>query len=241
MGLFGSIKTAIFGGPKKRGKVDQKGTTNYDPWEVAIPSITNYMNDTNSLYQGTPIISDYEQRGYDMLEDTVNAGAGDMDAAIAENNKTLSGAYLDPSTNPYIKDIADRMGKLASTTALSSFGGRGRTGSGLAGYYSGKGAADATGEVYFNNYNNERGRMGSAVGMAPVLAQGRYLGPQALISAGQNISARPFDVNAKRGEIMMGLGGLGQQGVTTGKSTQTGYTGGLIGKIADSFTNKLFG
>jgi hypothetical protein len=242
MGLLGSIGKFIFGGKKKSSKTTTSGTSNYDPWEVAIPSITSGLGATDALYGpgGAPAISPYEQHGYDLLNSTVNAGATALDPAIAENNRTLSGAYLDPASNPYIADIARRVSGLASANSNATFGGAGRTGSGLAGYYSGKGAADAANELYFNNYNAERGRMGSAVGMAPSLESGRYLGPQALISAGQNISSRPFDLNQQRMGILAQIGQLGQQGKTTGTSTGYGYSPGLLGQVVNSFTNKLF-
>lgn len=242
MGLFSKIKTGIFGGKKKKSKSKSSGTSDYDPWDVAIPAIKDYLGKSQALYNGgAPMFSADELAGYAKLRETVGQGATAINPAIAENNKTLSGAYLDPASNPYLKEIADRMGGVAGANANASFAGAGRTGSGLAGYYSGKGAADATGEVYFNNYNAERGRMGAAVGMAPQLEAGRYLGPQALISAGQNQSARPFDINQQYGNILTQIGQLGQQGKTTGETTGYGYTGGLLGKIANSFANKLFG
>lgn len=241
MGLLGSIGKFVFGGKKKSSKVKQSGTTDFDPYSPTIPYLDKYLSETSNLYHGgAPQISPYEQHGYDTLRSTVDAGATALDPAIAENNKTLRGDYLNPDTNPYIADIARRMGDIASATSNASFGGSGRTGSGLAGYYSGKGAADAAGELYFGNYNAERGRMGSAVGMAPSLEAGRYLGPQALISAGQNISSRPFDINQQYGGILAQIAGLGQQGKTTGTSTSYGYSPGVLGQIVNSFTNKLF-
>lgn len=242
MGLFGSIGKALFGGSKKTGKSKSSGTSDYDPWDVAIPYLTDYLGQTKALYNGgQPMFSPLEMQGYDALKATVAAGNKALDPAIAENNKTLSGYYLNPDSNPYIKDIASRMAGEAGAVSNASFSGSGRTGSGLAGYYAGKGAADAAGELYFNNYNSERGRMGQAVGMAPQLEGARYLGPQALISAGQNMSARPFDLNSQYGEILSNIGGLGQQGKTTGQTTNYGYQQGLVGKIWNSFTNKLFG
>lgn len=242
MGIFGSIGKALFGGKKKSSKSKSSGTSDYDPWEPVIPFLNNYLTQTQALFGagGAPLFSPEELAGYEKLKATVNAGATAIDPAIAENNKTLSGHYLDPQTNPYIADIASRMAGLAGAGANASFSGAGRTGSGLAGYYAGKGAADAAGEVFFNNYNNERGRMSSAVGVAPSLEAGRYLGPQALISAGQNISARPFDINERYGGILSSIAGLGQQGKTTGEQTNYGYQPGLVGKAWNSFTNKLF-
>lgn len=241
MGLLSGIGKFLFGGSSKTSKSQTKGTSDFDPWDKAIPYLTDYLSQTQGLYGSAPMISPYEQAGYDKLASTVGAGATALDPAIAENNLTLSGHYLDPNTNPYLADIATRMAGLATANSNATFGGSGRTGSGLAGYYAGKGAADAAGDVFNSNYQNERGRMTSAVGMAPGLEAGRYLGPQALISAGQNISARPFDINQMYGGILSQIAGLGQQGATTGLQTNSAYNGGLIKNIANSFTNKLFG
>jgi hypothetical protein len=241
MGLLGGIGKFIFGGPSKTSKTQTKGTSDYDPWSPVIPYLEDYLGKTRELYGQAPMISPYEQAGYDKLAQTVGQGATAVDPAIAENNKTLSGYYLNPETNPYIADIASRMAGLAQSNANTTFGGPGRTGSGLAGYYAGKGSAEAAGDVYYKNYGDERGRMGSAVGMAPQLEAGRYLGPQALISAGQNISARTFDINQMYGGILGNFATLGQQGQTTGLQTNQGYNAGLLKNIANSFTNKLFG
>lgn len=243
MGLLGSVGKFFLGGKKKSSKSKTKGKSEYDPWDVTIPYLTDYLSQTKSLYGpgGAPLFSPEELQGYEALKNTVNAGNVALDPAIAENNLTLSGHYLDPNTNPYIADIAHRMAGEAGAVSNASFSGAGRTGSGLAGYYAGRGAADAAGNVFNQNYQSERGRMSGAVGMAPGLEAGRYLGPQALISAGQNVSARPFDINEKYGGIMSSIAQLGQQGKTSGTQTNYGYQQGLIGKVANSFTNKLFG
>lgn len=242
MGLFGSIGKFLFGGKKKSSKSKSSGTSDYDPWSPAIPYLTEYLSRSASLYNDpSKYFSDDELAGYEQLRGVTENADLALNPAIAENNKTLSGYYLNPDTNPYIKSIAERMGGIAGAGANATFGGSGRTGSGLAGYYAGKGAADAAGEVYYQNYGDERARMGSAVGMAPALESARYLAPQATISAGQIQSARPFDLNAQYGDILSRIAGLGQQGVTTGEQTNYGYQQGLLGKIASSFTNKLFG
>lgn len=240
MGIFNSIVTGLFGGPKKRSKVEETANTTQDPWAPVMPYLTDYLGKASALYNGgAPQISPYEQAGYDKLMETAGSSPA-IDAAIAANNKTLSGAYLDPKSNPYIADIAKRSAGLAGAQAGAAFGGVGRTGSGLAGYYAGQGSADAANQVFYQNYGDERNRMLEASGQAPQLEAGRYLAPQAIISAGQNISSRPFDINAQYGNILSSLAQLGGQGTMQGTTTTKGYTGGLIGKIADSFTNKLF-
>lgn len=242
MGIFGSIGKFLLGGKKKSSKSVSSGTSDYDPYEPTIPYINDYLAQTKNLYTDpSKMFSPDETAGYDLLRQTVGQGGVAIDPAIAANNKTLSGYYLDPSTNPYIKDIATRMAGEAGAVSNATFGGAGRTGSGLAGYYSGLGSAAAAGDVYNQNYQSERDRMGTAAGLAPQLEAGRYLGPQALISAGQSQSARPYDINSQYGNILSQIGSLGQQGKTTGQQTNYGYQQGLLGKIATSFTNKLFG
>lgn len=239
MGLLGSIGKFLFGGSKKSSMTETKGTTVQNPWAPVIPYLTDYLNEQNQVYANNPMFSDLEQQGYDLLTNTVDSGNEALQPAINENNKTLSGAYLSPDSNPYIADIAKRLGSIAASTSIGRFG-SGRSDSGLSSYYAGKGGADAASELYFNNYNNERGRMDAAVGRAPTLEQARYIAPQALISAGQNVSARPFDLNQQKGSIFSSIASLGGTTDSTGKAVNFGHSPGLIGGIINSFTNKLF-
>src|ERR1044072_3483215 len=101
MGLFGSIGKAIFGGSHKSSKSKMKSKGQVDPWEPVIPYLNDYLTQTKALYGGgAPLFSPEELAGYEKLKATVNAGNTALDPAIAENNKTLSGAYLNPDSNP---------------------------------------------------------------------------------------------------------------------------------------------
>lgn len=245
MGLLGSIVSGIFGGNKKTTSAKATATSNTvsGPYTPTVPYLNDYLSSAANTYNGgTPQISPQEQAGYDALYHEAGAGTSAVNPAITENNKTLSGAYLDPATNPYLKAIADRMGGAAGAAANATFGGHGRVGSGLHQQILGQGVANAVGDVYNTNYQNERGRMSSAVGMAPSLEQARYTTPQAMISAGQNISSRPFDIASQYGGLLGGIAGLGGTQNTTGTQSQQNYQNGsgLLGKIANSFVNKLF-
>ena len=239
MGLLSSIGKFLFGGSKKEGSTTSSGTSTSTPYAPVVPYIAPFLDKTNALYNGgAPEFSPLEQEGYDLLSNTVD-GTGTIDPAIAENNKTLSGAYLDPNTNPYLKDIANRLGGIAGSTSIGQFG-SGRSDSGLSSYYAGKGAADASGEIYANNYANERANMGAAASRAPSLESARYLAPQAMISAGQNVSSRPFDLNQQQAGILHSIGSMGQTTTANGTTATYGQSPGLIGGIINSFTNKLF-
>jgi len=240
MGLLSGIASLVFGGQKKTTNSKSSGTSVTQPYAPVIPYLNQYLNQTSSLYGGgAPQISPYEAAGYTALQNIANS-PGTIGAAVTANNKTLNGDYLNPSSNPYIQDIANRSAAMAGAGANATFGGAGRTGSGLAGYYAGKGAADAANDVFYTNYNDERARQLEAAGQAPSLEAGRYLAPQALISAGQNISARPFDINSQYGGILSNIAQLGQQGSYTGQQTNYAHNPGIVGTILNSFTNKLF-
>jgi hypothetical protein len=117
----------------------------------------------------------------------------DLQPAIAENNKTISGAYLSPDTNPYLADIAKRVSGMAGANASATFGGKGRSGGGLAGYYSGKAVGDSLTDLYGNEYNTERGLQEAAVGRASGLSttSSDLLGRN--VTLGTDITNRPFD------------------------------------------------
>lgn len=239
MSLLSSIGKFFFGGSKKQGSTSSTGSTTSTPYSPVIPYIDPFLKQTSDLYNGgAPQFSPLEQNGYNLLQDTVD-GPNAIDPAVAENNKTLSGAYLDPNSNPFLKAIAERLGGIAANTSIGQFG-SGRSDSGLSSFYAGKGGAEAAGDMYFGNYNNERARMGEAVGRAPSLEAGRYLAPQAMISAGQNVSSRPFDINQQQSGILHNIGSMGQQTDAKGSTTTYGVSPGLIGGIINSFTNKLF-
>lgn len=240
MGLLSGIASLVFGGQKKTTSSKSQGHTEQQPYAPVIPYLNDYLSNTSSLYSGgAPQISPYEQAGYDMLSKVAN-GPSPINPAIAANDATLSGKYLDPSTNPYLLDIAKRAAGMAGSQANSTFSGAGRTGSGLAGYYAGQGAAQAAENLFYQNYGDERNRMLEAAGQAPSLTAGQYVAPQAVISAGQNISARPFDINSQYGNILSTIGQLGQQSQYSGTQKDFAHNPGIIGNILNSFTNKLF-
>lgn len=245
MGLLSSIGSFLVGGSKKSGSATTSSTTNNttNPWAPAIPFLTDLIGNTANLYTGdTQQISDLERAGHHALYDTATSG-GTINNAIDENNKVLSGAYLTPDTNPYLADIAKRISGIAGANSNATFGGRGRSTGGLAGYYNGKAVGDSLTDMYGTQYNNERNRMTTAIGAAPGLETSRYIGPQAMIEAGKDVSMRPYQLNSMYASTLGGLAGLGgtSNGTSTGKQQNYTNSNGLLGSIFNSFTNKLFG
>lgn len=239
MGLLGSIGSFLFGGSKKTGEQSSSSTQTRTPYAPVIPYLDSYLGNTNNIYNNTPMFSDLEKAGYEVLND-ISSNAEANNPAIDYNNRVLSGQYLTPDTNPYLADIAKRISGIAGSNSNSTFGGRGRTSGGLSAYYNGKAVGDSLTDMYGSVYESERGRQTSAANLAPQLEQARYLAPQSRISAGQNISARPFDLNQQRGGILSQIAGLGGTTTTQGTATQSSQSPGLFGQIVNSFTNKLF-
>lgn len=242
MGLFSSIGKFIFGGSKETGKQTSSATQTRTPYAPAVQPINNYLNQTESLYNGgAPMFSDMEKQGYGLLSDIASNGASDYyKTSESTLGKTAEGQYLTPDTNPYLADIAKRISGIAGANTNATFGGKGRSGGGLAGYYAGKAIGDSLTDMYGSVYENERGRQQQAASQAPEFEKSRYDAPQALISAGQNITARPFDLNQQHGGILSNIANLG--GTDTRQGTTTDYKNnpGLLGNIVNSFTNALF-
>lgn len=225
----------IMGG---KSKSSYSSTTVSDPWAPAVPYLKDNLASLSALFNGgAPQISDYEQQGYDMLKGVATAPSASMNAALAENAKTASGAYLTLDSNPYLKDIAERVGGQAMKAINQTFGGSGRTGSGLHAQNAGEGIGNALTDLYGRNYANERGLQQNAVGMAPSLEGMRYMGPSAMIEAGKNISARPFDIASQYTNLLNNTASLGGTTQQSGMTKNSDASKGIFGKI----TNRLFG
>jgi hypothetical protein len=235
MGLF----NFLFGGNTSKSN----STSTTTPYGPTVQPINDYLGATKTLYGGgAPQISPLEQSGYDSVAKVAGTPSAAFTSAGNELNDTISGKYLTPDTNPYLKDIASRIGAQALQTTNSTFGGMGRSNSGLAGYSAGQAVGNSLTDLYGNEYNSERALQSQAAAEAPAYEQARYLAPQALISAGQNVSARPFDLNQQYGTTLANIAKLGGTTNTSGTSTSQGSanSNGLIGNAITSFTNKLF-
>lgn len=241
MGILGSIGKFLVGGSKQTSQQKQNVTTNTSPWSAAEPFLRDLLNDTNTLYHDNPMFSPMEQSGYGMLSKTVGQGPSSYFNTSADTlESTARGDYLTPDTNPYLADIAKRVSGIAGANSASMFGGRGRSGGGLAGYFAGKAVGDSLTDMYGSVYESERGRQQNAAGMAPSFEEARLTAPKALISAGQNITARPYDLNQQRTGILSQIGGMGGTSTSNGTTTNFQNNPGLLGNIVNSFTNKLF-
>lgn len=115
-----------------------------------------------------------------------NQGAPDMslvNAARAQQLKTVNGDYLNPETNPYLKkSVEDSMG-LAAAGANSQFSAAGRYGSGAHADALGTSLGRISNNAYMNNYTQERGNQVNAANNAPAWFNSAATAPYANINA----------------------------------------------------------
>lgn len=245
MGIFSSIGHFLFGGKAKSNSNTTSNSTQTatnDPYAETKPYITDYLSSANNVFNNTPQISALEQSGYDSLARSSAGNEASLSAAQQANDATISGKYLTADTNPYLADIAKRVGASALQTVNSTFGGKGRTGSGLHALYAGQGVGNALTDLYGQEYGRERQLQSHAIDAATGLASGQTANSATLVNGGAAVSARPFDINAQYGNVLSQIAKLGgtatgtSTGATTGSSTGQAESSGVIGNMV----KKLF-
>jgi hypothetical protein len=180
-------------------------------------------------------LNPYQTMGYNAQAQRALQGSGVNNAASGELQRTLSGGYL--NANPYLNQTVD----LASRDVLRNMTNMdARSGSfGNSGIQQNTASAlgDISTQIRGQDYANERGRMLSAVGMAPSIANQDYVDADRLIGAGQgfqqqeqaNLSDQYGRFREARDYPREQLGILGQGlGMNYGQSsTQSGGTNPL--------------
>jgi hypothetical protein len=166
-----------------------------------------FLNQELDYYPGSTISdrNPWQSMANQNIADMVAAGSPGLQSAMAENQRTTSGQYLSPFSNPYLREVGDTAAQDISRSyqrtvmpgISSRFGGSGRSTGGGAGMSSAEGAAMSASQrdlgqelsqmyanLYGGAYESERGRMGSAVGQAPGLRQAEFADQAALSAAG---------------------------------------------------------
>lgn len=137
-------------------------------------------------------------RGLLMVEGVAGARTGSRvpRSALDEWQKTVSGGYLDPASNPWLSEVAKRAGYEAEQRVNSQYA----VGDGGGGAYANALADAMTGtraSLYDANYQAERARMQAALGMAPTMENLQYADAARLGMVGQR---REEDALAKAAE-----------------------------------------
>lgn len=175
-----------------KGGGSQTSTTTNTPWAGVQPYITDYLKqaqgqnqkpfDFNDGDQIAPF-SPEQQYGLSMTTQRAINGSPVMNAAQGNAYNTLQGNFMSPDSNPWLKQnvdtaLGDVQGRINSQFGNNNFGGTahqegltrdlGRTAAGM----------------YGANYDQERSRQMSAMGMAPQMAESDYRDAQALLGVG---------------------------------------------------------
>jgi len=174
------------------GDKSQTSTQKTEPWKGVQPYLTDLLskgqNVTNSpfnFYNGDTIapFSPEQQMGMSMTTNRALAGSPTLNAANQNLTSTLNGNFMSPDSNPWLKQNVDRVmgdvqGRVNSQFGNSNFGstahqetlqrGLGEVGAGM----------------YGANYDAERGRQMSGMGMAPGMAAADYMDMEALQGVG---------------------------------------------------------
>jgi len=183
---------------------------NSGPWSTQAPYLDRLFGSAQSIYNANPTLDYYpdstvspftpaQTQGYNQVISTAQQGSPFLPASNQNLTDTLSGKYLDPSTNPYLTgtfntaaDAVKRQFQTATAPTTDSF-------------FSGNGAYNSSARfnaqnnnnlglgttldnlatsIYGGNYQNERQNQIAAQGMVPSLTQNQYTDPTAMINAG---------------------------------------------------------
>lgn len=167
------------------------------PWAGQSPFLSQLYSRANDLFSQGPYkyypgesvagFTPETDRAFGAVTSRLGRSDADLRAAGAENQRTLSGGYLNPESNPNLQRFAD-IGQRNITRgyqgAVQGLGSRlaasGRTGSGVHANLQGRadealatGLGDFNAQLYGGAYEGERSRMSSAVGQGAGLAGAR--------------------------------------------------------------------
>jgi len=177
----------------------QTGTVTQDPSALTKPYYEEALKEAQKLFQsGTPQffpeatyvpLSGQTEAALKLQEERALAGSPLLQQAQGQVGDILSGKFLDPESNPYLKAAYEKAAGSAQGTLGSQFAAAGRYGSGAMAETAGKRYGDIATDIYGGAYERERQRQMSALGMAPGLAQADYYDIQQLGNVGQQREA----------------------------------------------------
>lgn len=175
------------------GGGDTTSVQKVEPPDAVKPYLKPFMNQAVKL-AGTPYQAYTGQRiagfapeqeaGMQLTAARALQGAPDINATRMNLTDTMSGAYMSPDSNPYLKQMAD--------TALDSVQGRVNSTMRGTGGYGGSAHAetlarslgDTAANIYGTNYNNERTNQMRGMAFAPQMAAMDYQDLSALGQVG---------------------------------------------------------
>lgn len=137
-------------------------------------------------YSGNRIadLNQYHQAGLQGTAARAINGSPLMNSASAMLTDTAMGAYMSPNSNPYLADTVRQAQDSVQARIGAMDRGSGSFGNSGVQYMAGRGMADATNNVYAQNYQNERTNQMRTAMFAPQMAEADYKDAQALLGVG---------------------------------------------------------
>ncbi len=178
-------------GGKSGGK--QKTTQKMEPWKGVQPFLTSYLNNAWQIasqpyeaFQGQRIagLSPEQQMGMNMTTSRALNGSPVMNAAQANLTDALSGRYMSPDSNPWLKRNVDTALGQAGSAINSQFNRPGAFGSSAHEGVMANQFGNIASQMYGQNYDQERTRQMQANMFAPQAAAADYADAQALMGVG---------------------------------------------------------
>jgi len=174
-------------------------TQNAEPWSQQIPYLGYGFDQAQANYQDPA--SYYPNQGFVPFSDQTTDALGQMqgiaqenkvgNAAANESYNTLTGQYL--NNNPYVDQMADRVGGDVMAGVNSTFNQGGRFGSNAHADTFANSIADASAAMRYQNYDSERQNMIRASALAPQSAQMQYAGANQLAGVGSAIEGKQYE------------------------------------------------
>lgn len=193
----------------------QSSTTKTEPWSAQQPYLQHGFSEAERIYSQGPA-QYYPGQTYTDMSAPTQAGLANQVATASDGNplvssaagnvtNTISGQYLNPSSNPYLSGTfdaaADKLTENYSQNVLpgiaAQFGSQGAAGSTMHELAVGQSAGEyqdslrgLASDIYGGNYQQERNRQLQAAGMAPTLREAQYGDAQQLQKAGAAYEAQ---------------------------------------------------
>jgi hypothetical protein len=167
-----------------KGAGEARTVSNVEPWETQIPYLTKGFERAEGLYnQAGPNyfpgqtyvdFSPQTNTALNRAETRATAGSPLMGQANTEMLKQLRGDYLDPTSNPFITNLYNKLAGDVTSGVQSQFTSAGRLGSGANQEVLAGALGDLGTQLYGQNYLAERGNMNNALMAAPQMAETDY-------------------------------------------------------------------
>jgi hypothetical protein len=180
------------GGKGGGGGSKQTQTTTVTPWAGVQPYITDYLgraqgqsNVPFQFNQGDQIAPLSPEQQYGLSGTTARAIQGSPNNLAAQGNNfnTLTGAYMSPDSNPWLKQNVDTALGDVQSRVNSQFNNN-NFGSSAHQETLTRNLGQTAAGMYGSNYDQERGRQMQASALAPTLAETDYRDLQALTGVG---------------------------------------------------------